>query len=272
MLHYSLKQLVRPVRQVARRALALPTMEEQQFVSLRGCLYRAAQFAARNYIPGDYLEFGVWEGDSFIKMYHAILSLRPQDRLATKRHPTHLSKFGSPTQEYSAWFQAKPRFFAFDSFAGLPASAEQSVAEEWVEGAYRCSEAQFKRNLSSEGVNLNDVVIVPGFYQETLTPALKQRTGLRSAAIIHVDCDLYESTILVLDFITDLLRQGTVLVFDDWFYNQGRSDLGEQRACREWLARNPQIELIEHWRDVHSISFIVNLPSPRVSENGSVPR
>ena len=41
---------------------------------------------------------------------------------------------------------------------------------------------------------------------------------------------LYESTIVVLDFVTDLLVQGSVLVFDDWFYNQGRKDRGEQKA------------------------------------------
>jgi hypothetical protein len=62
----------------------------------------------------------------------------------------------------------------------------------------------------------------------------------------------------VLDFVTDLLVQGSVLVFDDWFYNQGRKDRGEQKAFYEWAARNPQLELIEYWRDVAAIAFIVN--------------
>ena len=69
---------------------------------------------------------------------------------------------------------------------------------------------------------------------------------------------MYESTIVVLDFVTDLLVQGSILVFDDWFYNQGRKDRGEQKAFYEWAARNPQLELIEYWRDVAAIAFIVN--------------
>ena len=75
-----------------------------------------------------------------------------------------------------------------------------------------------------------------------------------------IDCDLYESTVPVLDFLTDLVGQGTVLIFHDWFRFKGRPDCGEQRACREWLARNPQLELIEYWREgPQAVSFLVNL-------------
>lgn len=259
MLRYSVKRILSPVRRMSRRFLGLPSMDEQQFSSLRGCIYSAAQFAARNYVAGDYLEFGVWQGDSFTKAYHAITRLRPKDRLATTRHPTHQSTTGKATREYDTWRGTRPKFYAFDSFEGLPKSTEQEIAEEWVEGAYQCSEDRFLKNLASEGVNLADVVTVRGYYDRTLTQETKQRLGLRKASIVHIDCDLYESTIVVLNFITDLIGQGTVLVFDDWFYNQGRSDMGEQRACREWLRNNPQIELIDYKRDIQSISFIVNL-------------
>ena len=118
---------------------------------------------------------------------------------------------------------------------------------------------QFKRNIVRDGVRLSDVILVPGFYNKSLTEEVKKKYQLRRAAIVHIDCDLYESTILVLTFVTDLLRQGSVLIFDDWYYNQGRTDLGEPRACREWLERNPNLELIPYWQDVHAASFIVNL-------------
>src|ERR1700730_18275028 len=162
MLKYGMKQLLKPVRRIGRRILGLPTLEEQQFASLRGCLYTAAQFTRRNYVAGDYLEFGVYEGDSFIKAYHAILGPRRQHFAGSSKHPTHKSKFGNSTAEYELWEQTKPRFFAFDSFAGLPPSSEYQIGEEWVEGSYQCSEDQFKKNLVRDGVDLNDVVIVPG--------------------------------------------------------------------------------------------------------------
>ena len=106
---------------------------------------------------------------------------------------------------------------------------------------------------------MNSVVTLPGFYDKSLTAETKRRLGLERAAIVNIDCDLYESAITVLDWITDLLVQGTVLVFDDWFHYQGRTDCGEQKACREWCARNPHIELIEYWREPpQPMSFIVN--------------
>ena len=36
-----------------------------------------------------------------------------------------------------------------------------------------------------------------------------------------------------------------------------------QRACREWLARNPHLELIEYWREgPQAVAFLVNLREP----------
>jgi O-methyltransferase len=243
---------------MGRRFFMMPTVEEQQFVSIRGCLYTAAQFTSRNLVAGDYLEFGVWEGDSFVKSYHAISSLRRQHFEGNSKRSAPKDS-GASSPEYQLWRDTKPRFFAFDSFAGLPKSAERQIEEDWVEGAYGCSEVQFRKNIVSEGVLLSDVILVPGFYDKSLNEDVKKKYQLRRAAIVHIDCDLYESTILALTFVTDLLGQGSVLIFDDWYYNQGRTDLGEPGACREWLERNPSLELIPYWQDVHAASFIVNL-------------
>ena len=64
-------------------------------------------------------------------------------------------------------------------------------------------------------------------------------------AMTWIDCDLYESTVPVLDFITPYLAVGTVIVFDDWRCFRNHPDFGEQRACREWLESNKQIQLAE---------------------------
>jgi hypothetical protein len=260
MLRYKIKEMVRPLRTMGRRVLMLPTIEEQEYVASRGCLRSAATFTTRNYVAGDYLEFGVWKGDSFSKAYHAILEMRRQHSNWLTRHPTHASEHGRSTPEFDLWKNWKPRFFAFDSFEGLPASADGDLHENWAKGSYACAEDQFKANIAEDGVDLSRVVTVPGFYDKSLTPELKAKLNLRRAAIVNIDCDLFESTITVLDFVTDLLVQGTILVFDDWFCYQGRPNRGEQKACREWLARNPHIELIEYWREPpQPMSFIVNL-------------
>ena len=237
----------------------LPTLDEQQYVSSRGCIYTAATFVTRNYVSGDYLEFGVWKGDSFVKAYHGLVDMRRRHSDWLTKHTTHQSEYGKATSQGELWKQWKPRFFAFDSFAGLPEVSADEVHEQWAKGSYQCSEEDFKGNIEMEGVDLENVVIVPGFYDTSLTAETKKKHNLSKVAVANIDCDLYESTILVLDFLTDLLVQGSILIFDDWFCYQGKSDRGEQQACRDWLARNPQLELIEYWREPpQPMSFIVN--------------
>jgi O-methyltransferase len=153
----------------------------------------------------------------------------------------------------------QPRFFAFDSFAGLP-QAPGAHHSDYAPGSYACSEQQFVRNIQRRGVDLKDVVVVPGLYDQTLTRETKERYGLRRAALVMIDCDLYESTVPVLEFLTDLIDQGTILIFHDWFRYRGDPRCGEQRACHEWQERNPRFELIEYWREgPQAVSFLANL-------------
>ena len=76
-----------------------------------------------------------------------------------------------------------------------------------------------------------------------------------------VDCDLYESACSVLNFLSDLVRDGTVLIFDDWHVYRGNSLKGEQRAFNEWLAANPQLKATEFQKfSWHGNSFIIHIP------------
>lgn len=56
-----------------------------------------------------------------------------------------------------------------------------------------------------------------------------------------------------------LLTDGTIIIFDDWYCFRGNPKFGEQRACRQWLGENEELQLSEYrkegpWRN----SFIVN--------------
>jgi len=236
--------LLRSLRSRARRIVSLLN---PSLTGRHGCIHTGASFVTWNQIEGDYLEFGVYRGESLAEAYHSL------DR---NRRDHAANGFDSP--EYTRWQAAPPRFFAFDSFEGLPAGTERPV--DFGQGAFGCSEAEFKANVARAGVDLTRVITVPGFYDQSLTQDVKRRLKLERAALVMIDCDLYESTVPVLDFLTDLVGQGTVLIFHDWFRFKGRPDCGEQRACREWLARNPHLELIEYWREgPQAVSFLVNL-------------
>lgn len=130
-------------------------------------------------------------------------------------------------------------YVAFDSFAGLPPVPAIDRAAAWSEGALCTSEEELVRLACEGGVPRQKLITVKGFYDESLTPALAARLLPGKAAIIYVDCDLYSSTVPVLEFVRPFLVRGTVLVFDDWFCFHGDPERGERLAFAEFRRRHP---------------------------------
>ncbi len=181
-------------------------------------------FLSRSEVEGDYLEFGVYRGDTF---RNAILASR-QGYRSTKEG------------RYNG------RFFAFDSFQGLPEAVSMKTGSNpWAKGEFSASEFDFKKNLGA--LYDPDRVLVPsGWFDQSLTNASRSELKLQKAAFVNIDCDLYESTVPVLEFVTALLQTGTLIYFDDWYSTRGNLDDGEARACGEWLKRHPEIALTEY--------------------------
>lgn len=190
-------------------------------------------FVANCKIEGDYLEFGVYRGNHFIATY----------KLAEKCGLDQM------------------RFFAFDSFEGLPpVSGEDKFAPpQFKEGEFRCDQETFSKILRTNRINMDRVSITAGWFNETLTNSKREELGLKRAAIVWIDCDFYESTVPCLDFITPLVQDGTVIIFDDWFCFRGSPKYGQQRAFREWLEVNPSIRASEFYKyGWHGNSFILH--------------
>ncbi len=252
-----LMKILRPARlAVGRFGITPDILERLNDMQLRTTiLYKAARLIAAEKIHGDYLEFGVYSGGNFSLAY-AIIQTAFQH--ATSRNEWNTEKDINERQQI--WDHM--RFFAFDSFQGLPSLGTlDAVSQDFVEGKYACSESRFLQNISVRGgVPLEKVISIPGWFDQSLTSDVIQNHRLKTATIVYIDCDLYESTIPVLEFITPLLVDGSLLIFDDWYNYKGNLALGEQRACREWLQSHPELELIEYqkegpWKN----SFIVHL-------------
>ncbi len=209
-----------------------------------GPLETAVQFVTYNDIPGDYLEFGVFGGTSFANTYR------------------YCKRFSEGYRQRNRITDIPPirrRFFAFDSFEGLPPVEQSQLPLHWRgDGAMSYKQSKFVENIQAAGVDLNDVVIVPGFYDRSLTEKLRQKHALTAAAIVNVDCDLYESTVPVLDFIRPILVDGTVISFDDWFYYKGHPAKGERGAFEAWLRRNPEIVASELCTSFPIKTFVLN--------------
>jgi len=63
---------------------------------------------------------------------------------------------------------------------------------------------------------------------------------------IYIDCDLYSSTMTVLQFVEKIAVTGTWILFDDYWCFRGSPKFGEQRAINEWLQSNKRIGLSDY--------------------------
>lgn len=161
-------------------------------------------------VLGDYLEFGVYRGDSLRCMYEAL-----------EAHGLH-----------------GVRLIGFDSFEGLPPLGQGDTGLPWLEGDYAYSERETRARLTQAGIDMSRVHLVKGWYSDTLTGELARELRIAKVSVIMIDCDLYSSTKEALDFCAPLIEDDVVVFFDDWDGGRGLAErgLGERRAFDEFLA------------------------------------
>ncbi len=163
---------------------------------------------------GDYYEFGIFKGYSFWYAQH----------ISTRMGMNRM------------------RYFGFDSFAGLPdvSGIDATRNQVFYEGQYCCSRDTVEANLESAGVDWDRTHLVPGYYCDSLTEATRKTYSMGQIAVALIDCDLYASTSEVLAFISGMLMNKTMLLFDDWNCFDQNDDRGQRRAFREFLCANPE--------------------------------
>ncbi|MDQ6915651.1 MAG: TylF/MycF family methyltransferase [Actinomycetota bacterium] len=177
-------------------------------------IYRAG-LARLDSSPGDCLEFGVYTGTTLTCLYRALEGLGLDG----------------------------VRIFGFDSFDGMPHVAGEEAASHSRAGMFRAGLDEATESLSRNGVDMDRVTLVKGWFDDTLTQATRRRLGIERLAVALLDCDIYSSAKAALDFCAPLIQDRAVLVFDDWVH--GGADAGEQRAFRELLAEHPGLRAEE---------------------------
>lgn len=114
--------------------------------------------------------------------------------------------------------------YGFDGFVGLP--------EDWTS---RMRKGFFARN-SLPSVRKNCELWV-GWFNETLPGFVKDVQQKQPIALLHVDCDLYSSTVTVLTELKKNIVPGTVIVFDEYINYPGWQ-LDEFKAWQEFVKAN----------------------------------
>lgn len=175
-----------------------------------------SKFLQDSRIAGAYIEFGVGRGRSAVSAYRAHTRAGTCDS-----------------------------FHLFDSFEGLPEMASHDAGNpQFRQGEYSFSLAEVQAFLLTHGCQIDAFEFVPGWFDATAAGWASQRPAL-SAAVVHVDVDLYTSAVTILEAVAPLLQPGTVMLYDDWNCFSASSEKGERRATREWLLRNPSYRLEE---------------------------
>jgi O-methyltransferase len=125
------------------------------------------------------------------------------------------------------------RYFGFDSFFGLPEITGVDRSGTFKEGEFSAYREDVEYYLERYGVDWSQTFLVEGFFSKTLIDETVHQHRLRRCAFAVIDCDLYSSTVEVLNFLKPLLARTAVLYFDDW--DDFRSDeKGEALAFREF--------------------------------------
>lgn len=227
---------VQTVQRITALEARVERLEDRLF-SYYKCRWEAvdklADYLVGAELDGDYMEFGVFQGTTFTYAY---------------QHMAHL-------------FQ-RMKFVAFDSFEGLPEPTGVDLVQGYTSGfhagQFRCDEECFRANLALANVDLARCSIIKGWFSDSLEQGNPALDSLQLCASAWIDCDLYESTTHVLQFLTDRLTLGSVLLFDDWRCFKNLPNFGQQRACDEWLRVNPNIKLAHLFEfGFHGIAFSV---------------
>jgi len=250
------------MRRLIRRVMSrlLPPNSDNVPISL------AAEFVFAEVVDGDYLEFGVFKGASFIEAVHKLEDASRKWGVHNVKRNRQAYSEGSEREAdrdfHTLQFKNPVRYIAFDSFCGLPnLEGPDEGHSRFRKGRYNYTEEDFIRNvLLQTKLSRERLKTVPGFYKDTLNTELYSALNLSSACVVMIDCDLYSSARDVLKFITPLVVDGTILIFDDWYCYKGSPYRGERLATQEWLKNNPQFKLSDFAsRGYNQRAFIVNI-------------
>jgi hypothetical protein len=162
-------------------------------------------------VPGDVAEFGVASGVSFLSFARCL----------------EIHERGYDHKE-------RRRLHGFDSFDGLPELAAQDRSPQVKNGEMRRGGFHVPNEYAGlfEYVRNNPhCTLHQGWFEDTIPRFLDDHPHV-AFALVHVDCDLYESTREVLARVWEHVSPGGTLVFDELFHPDFP---GETLAFREFF-------------------------------------
>jgi O-methyltransferase/8-demethyl-8-(2,3-dimethoxy-alpha-L-rhamnosyl)tetracenomycin-C 4'-O-methyltransferase len=153
-------------------------------------------------IPGDFIETGVWRGGCCILMQGVLAANGVADR----------------------------RIYVADSFRGLPPpQVDQDAGSRYHQlHQLRISRDQVAANFEKYGLLDDNVVFAEGWFRDTL-PALQADRF----ALIRLDGDMYDSTMVALENLYPKLAPGGYVIIDDYGLDTCRHAVTDYREAHQ---------------------------------------
>jgi len=198
-------------------------------------------------VEGDIAEFGTMSGRTAVALSAAINYCNDALIASDKLHG----------------FSGERKLWLFDSFEDLP-SASTSIDKNslhvasgiWGRGTCLGMSADALLNLTSSFLSKSKIIIVKGWFKDTVPNIPSDK----KFSMLHIDGDLYESAIDVLDslFSRNMISKGAQIFFDDWNCNAADPNFGERLAWQEMIVKYNIIHSDEGSYGTVSHRFIVH--------------
>ena len=168
---------------------------------------KAFYLTAMDDLEGDYLEFGIFTGSSFVT---AIRSYK----------------------QVKKWYGGKKaRFFGYDSFTGFGKVEENDQHPFYIDSIFSVNEKKVRRYIQKKAGKI-PYTLIKGYFEETLKGKSCKAHDIKKVRVAFIDCDMKAPAALALDYIREGLQEGSILILDDFFSYKGSKEKGAETKRR----------------------------------------
>ena len=183
-----------------------------------------------NHLYGDYVEFGIYKGESFLNSLEVFLEFKNWLKKQKNSNEAWRINIAKESPLNDTVF-----FHALDTFVGMPQNKENNFI--YKEGNFGYSYEYFKKKLNKFNNKDLKVFIYKGEFRKT-QQNFKENLKERKVSIVNFDCDLESSTTDALEIIKNNIQIGTIFFFDDYNAFNANMSLGQRKSFSDFIKKS----------------------------------
>lgn len=143
--------------------------------------------------------------------------------------------------------QGSREIYAFDSFEGIPLAGVHDDSQPGIgkinhdpalpildrlvsSGITSHSVDNVKKNITRLGYSINNITFIKGWFQDTIP-----KNDIKEIAVLRLDGDLYESTLICLQYLYPKVTKGGFVIIDDYSLPGARKAFEDYKKSDLWI-------------------------------------